>query len=562
MKRFAKLFAALDETTKTSLKVEALAEYFRSAPSDDSAWAIYFLSGRRLRQPVPNRLLRTWAAESAGIPDWLFGESYDAVGDLAETISLIAPTGDTKETPTLTQFVEQIAAKLRMMDEDQQRTVMLQLWTSTAHEIRLPLMKLLTGAFRVGVSSALVTQAVSQATGVPAETIAHRLMGNWKPSAEFYARLIDPDTQDTAHSQPYPFCLAHPIDMEAGPASIGDAGDYVAEWKWDGIRGQVIRRDSRTFVWSRGGELMEDRWPEIEAAATYLPNGTVLDGEILAVNDEGVVLPFTELQRRINRKTVGKKLLSDVPVEFRAFDILEVGREDIRGRAFSERREMLANLLSTVSHPAIRLTEIFERHGWEDLGRVRGNSRTNRAEGLMLKRRDSKYEVGRPRGTWWKWKVEPYTIDAVLIYAQRGHGKRASLYTDYTFAVWDHDQLVPFAKAYSGLNDAEIRKVDRYVRNHTRERFGPVRSVEPQLVMELAFEGLQRSKRHKSGVAVRFPRIARWRHDKQIKDANTLQDLWTLAEDPGQLVDSQTDDSQADDDRADDDRADAGEHPK
>jgi DNA ligase 1 len=375
-----------------------------------------------------------------------------------------------------------------------------------------------------------VTRAISQATNVPAETIAHRLMGNWKPSAHFYDRLIDPDTQDTADSQPYPFCLAHPIDNNTGPTTIGDAANFIAEWKWDGIRGQIIRRSARTFIWSRGEELMEDRWPEIEAAATHLPDGTVLDGEILAVDASGQVLPFTSLQRRINRKTVGKKLLAEVPVQFRAFDILELDGQDLRDQPFTTRREKLISALNSQPHPAITATKIFTSTNWDELEKIRSLSRNENAEGLMLKRCNSLYDVGRTRGTWWKWKIEPYTIDAVLIYAQRGHGKRASLYTDYTFAVWDNDQLVPFAKAYSGLDDSEIRQVDRFVRNHTQERFGPVRSVQPQLVMELAFEGLQRSKRHKSGVAVRFPRISRWRHDKQPRDANSLQDLWMLAE--------------------------------
>ena len=530
MKHFANLFAALDGTTKTNLKIQALADYFRQAPAADSAWAIYFLSGRRLRQPIPNKLLRQWAAEAAQIPDWLFDESYDAVGDLAETISLIVPAGSGEQAPTLSHFVEQTVSKLRTLDEQDQRHAMLELWANTDPQQRLASMKLLTGAFRVGVSAALVTRAISQATNVPAETIAHRLMGNWKPSADFYTQLIDPNTQDTAHSQPYPFCLAHPIDNNIGPTAIGDAAEFIAEWKWDGIRGQLIRRSSRTFIWSRGEELMEDRWPEIEAAATHLPDGTVLDGEILAVDTDGHVLPFTALQRRINRKTVGKKLLTEVPVQFRAFDILELDGQDLRDQPLTTRREKLMAILHSQPHPAIIATEIFTSTNWDDLAAIRSNSRNENAEGLMLKRCNSLYDVGRTRGTWWKWKVEPYTIDAVLIYAQRGHGKRASLYTDYTFAVWDNDQLVPFAKAYSGLDDSEIRQVDRFVRNNTKERFGPVRSVQPELVMELAFEGLQRSKRHKSGVAVRFPRISRWRHDKQPGDANSLQDLWTLAE--------------------------------
>jgi DNA ligase-1 len=525
---FANLFSQLDATTKTSLKVDAMAAYFRTAPPDDCAWAIHFLSGRKLPQPVPSRLLKQWAAEAAEISDWLFNESYDAVGDLAETISLVVPHGPCSEQRTLSQFIEQVAKRLRAMEPKEQRDTILQLWWTTTAEECLTLMKLLTGAFRVGVSAGLVTRAIAQAANVPSETIAHRLMGNWKPSIEFYERLIDPNTQDTAHSQPYPFCLAHPIDIETGPQPLGNVEDYFAEWKWDGIRGQVIRRGGRTFIWSRGEELMEDRWPELETAATHLPNGTVIDGEILAVGADGSVLPFTQLQRRINRKSVGPKLLREVPVQFRVFDLLEAEGTDIRQRPLAERRLTMLEILDQVKHPSIVPTDIFETSSWEELGEIRTQSREQNSEGLMLKKRDSIYEVGRPRGAWWKWKIEPYTIDAVLIYAQRGHGKRASLYTDYTFAVWDGDSLVPFAKAYSGLDDQEIQKVDRFIRQNTKERFGPVRSVTPELVMELAFEGLQKSSRHKSGVAVRFPRIVRWRQDKKPQDANSMQDLLAL----------------------------------
>ena len=242
----------------------------------------------------------------------------------------------------------------------------------------------------------------------------------------------------------------------------------------------------------------------------------------------GDVLPFAQLQRRINRKTVGKKLLNEVPVVFQAFDLLEQSGEDIRALPFTDRRTRLETVFSSIDQPHLRITSLVGGKSWDDWDTIRQTSRAMNAEGLMLKRRTATYDVGRVRGTWWKWKIAPYSIDAVLIYAQKGHGKRASLYTDYTFALWNDQTLVPVAKAYSGLDDKEIRQVDRFVRQNTKESFGPVRSVTPALVMEIAFEGLQRSTRHKSGIATRFPRIVRWRHDKQVGDANSLQDLLAL----------------------------------
>jgi DNA ligase 1 len=389
-------------------------------------------------------------------------------------------------------------------------------------------MKLITGSFRVGVSQRLVTRAIADQSGIAVDVVSHRLMGNWKPTPEFFRRLVNPDVQDTLVSQPYPFCLAHPIDIEHGPERLGVVDDFIAEWKWDGIRGQVIRRSGQSFIWSRGEELMENRWPEIESAAESLPDGTVLDGEILAALPTGEVLPFAQLQRRINRKSIGKKLLGEVPVVFQAFDLLEQQGVDLRSLPLYQRRSRLEKLLAEIREPHLQITALIPGSSWDDWTKARQSSREMNAEGLMLKRKDSVYDVGRVRGTWWKWKVAPYSIDAVLIYAQKGHGKRASLYTDYTFAVWDGDTLVPVAKAYSGLDDKEIQQVDRFVRQHTQESFGPVRSVTPELVMEIAFEGLQRSSRHKSGIATRFPRIARWRHDKKPADANTLQELFEL----------------------------------
>ncbi|MEO8268794.1 MAG: ATP-dependent DNA ligase [Aureliella sp.] len=531
MIRFAQLYNAIDSTTKTNEKVRALVSYFAAAPPADSAWATYFLAGNKLRQLVPTKLLRVWAAEAAGIPPWLFEESYHAVGDLAETLALVVPPGNFVSDDSLTYWIEHRLMPLRSMGESAQREAVTGIWRQTPSQARFVIMKLTTGGFRVGVSSGLVTRAIAEQSGISADVVAHRLMGNWKPTPEFYKRLIDPNVQDTLHSQPYPFCLAHPIDVQQGPDSLGDSTEYAAEWKWDGIRGQVIRRAAQTFIWSRGEELMENRWPEIETATEFLPDGTVLDGEILAALPTGEVLPFAQLQRRINRKSVGKKLLSEVPVVFQAFDLLEHAGEDIRCLPFVERRLRLELLLSEFEHPSLRLTVLLDGASWDDWATIRENSREMNAEGLMIKRKHATYDVGRVRGTWWKWKVAPYTIDAVLIYAQKGHGKRASLYTDYTFALWDGDTLVPIAKAYSGLDDKEIQKVDHFVRQNTKDSFGPVRSVTPELVMELAFEGLQLSTRHKSGVATRFPRIVRWRHDKKVTDANSLRDLLALLPD-------------------------------
>jgi DNA ligase 1 len=528
MIRFTQLYDAIDSTTKTSEKIAALERYFAAAPPEDAAWATYFLAGNKLKQLVSSKSLRIWAAEEAGIPQWLLEESYHAVGDLAETLSLVVPPGEASEEISLTQWIEQRLMPLREMNETDQRLAIQTIWKQTPMKMRLVIMKLVTGAFRVGVSKGLVTRAIASQSKISPDVVAHRLMGKWKPTSEFYLRLVDPDVQDTVASQPYPFCLAHPIDMQQGPQAIGNHSDYFAEWKWDGIRGQVIRRSGQSFIWSRGEELMENRWPEIEAAAEALPDGTVLDGEILATSPGGEVLPFAQLQRRINRKAIGKKLLAEVPVVFHAFDLLEHAGEDIRSYEFSARRSKLETLFSNLEQPHLQLNRLVQADSWDEWETIRQSSRELKAEGLMLKRKDSVYDVGRVRGTWWKWKVSPYSIDAVLIYAQKGHGKRASLYTDYTFALWDGDTLVPIAKAYSGLDDAEIQQVDRFVRQNTKESFGPVRSVTPALVMEIAFEGLQRSTRHKSGIATRFPRIARWRHDKKPGDANTLQELLAL----------------------------------
>ena len=529
MRAFAVLYNALDETTATSEKVTALVEYFRTAPPHDAAWAVHFLIGRRPKRLIGPARLRAWAAAEAGIPDWMFDESYHAVGDLAETITLLLPdTGASSDQP-LAHWVEDRLLALRGQDEAVQRAEMARAWRELDRRERYVWNKLITGSFRVGASARLVVRALSELSGVDEGTVAHRLMGGWEPAPEFFERLIAADTRDADISRPYPFYLAYPLEQP--PDTLGPLAAWIVEWKWDGIRAQLIRRAGRTFLWSRGEELLSGRFPEVEEAGTLLPDGTVIDGELLPWAD-AMPLPFSQMQRRIGRKVLGRKMLTEVPVILVGYDLLETEGEDLRDRPFEERRERLRALLAaTPTAGRLRLSPEVAAASWPDVEAARAGARASGAEGLMLKRRGSAYGVGRRRGDWWKWKVQPHSVDAVLIYAQPGSGRRAGLYTDYTFGVWDGDRLVPFAKAYTGLTDEEIRQVDAFVRRNTVEKFGPVRTVRPELVFELAFEGLQRSSRHKSGIAVRFPRMARWRTDKRPEEADTLDQVRRLLED-------------------------------
>jgi DNA ligase-1 len=546
VKDFAALFDALDQSTATSDKVAALTAYFREADAADAAWAVFFLTGNRPKQAVPTKRLHQLAAEVAGLPDWLFAECYDQVGDLAETIALILPPPTSRASIGLSVWVTERLLTLRQLDEAAQRTALIAYWNELAGTERFVFNKLITGGFRVGVSTLLVVRALAAVSGVDAKVISHRLAGDWQPAAQNFSALVAEAAGGFDASQPYPFFLAHPL--QAAAETLGDVHDWQAEWKWDGIRGQLIKRQGQLFLWSRGEELVSAQFPEIINAATRLPDG-VLDGEILAMRD-GKVLPFTALQKRLGRKNPGKKIQADTPVVFVAYDLLEVAGEDWRQRSLHERRTKLHELVySMVLGPderhVIQLSDIVRAPSWATLALAREQSRKNGTEGLMLKHRDSAYGVGRTasgKGTgndWWKWKVDPFTIDCVLMYAQRGHGKRANLYTDYTFGIWKSNkdgylgaemtenarQLVTFAKAYSGLTDKEIREVDAFIRKNTLEKFGPVRTVKAELVFELAFEGIQQSNRHKSGFAVRFPRIARIRYDKKIDEADTVASI-------------------------------------
>jgi len=522
VKAFADLYRNLDETTSTNRKIDAMVNYFHCVPEADAIWAVSFLIGRKPRQVVPTRKLMQWAAELAGVSDWLFEASYDVVGDLAETITLLLPGASEASGRPLHEWVELCLLPLRDMEPENQRSKIVSAWNQMNESQRFVWNKLITGGFRVGVSRRLVVRALERFSGIDAAVITHRLMGEWPATADTFRRILSPHTEDADISRPYPFYLAYPLDGD--PIDLGPLEKWQVEWKWDGIRGQVIKRRDQVFIWSRGEELVTEKYPELARDAALLPDGTVLDGEILPWKEDRP-LPFSELQRRIGRKTVGKKLLEEVPTAFLAFDVLEFGGDDIRAQALSQRRKILSRLLSNLTATRLIISPVAAARNWEDLAILREESRRRGVEGFMLKQKDSVYEVGRRRGSWWKWKIDPLTVDAVLIYAQRGHARRAGLYTDYTFAVWRGDSLVPFAKAYSGLSDEEIREVDRFIQQNTLERYGPVRSVRPELVFEIAFEGIQKSHRHKSGVAVRFPRILRWRRDKKAQEADTIETL-------------------------------------
>lgn len=550
MKAFAELYLQLDATTSSNAKLQALRAYFSEAPAADAAWAVYFLAGGRPRQMVPSRLLRELATAQAQLPPWLFEESYQAVGDLAETISLLLPERPQGSDKGLASWVEDQLLPLRGQPAQVVQARLPQLWAQLDRPGLMLSLKLVTGSFRVGVSKLLVTRALAQLAGLDAKRVAQRLVGytdlSHRPTAASYLKLIAPESADEHQQrggQPYPFFLAHALQqpVEQFAALLGPPQAWQVEWKWDGIRAQVVKRDGQLWIWSRGEELVTERFPELHSLATTLPDGVVIDGEILvykpgASADDIAVQPFALLQQRLGRKTLGKKLLADAPVVLQAYDLLEWQGEDWRNRPQHARRRQLEQLIEHYPLAPVLLSPLLTGNTWDDLARQREASRARGVEGLMLKQRDALYGVGRTKdmGLWWKWKIDPFSVDAVLIYAQRGHGRRASLYSDYTFAVWDappgtpQRSLVPFAKAYSGLSDEDMRRVDAIVRKTTVDTFGPVRSVAPTLVFELGFEGIALSKRHKSGIAVRFPRMLRWRHDKTVEQADDLGTLQAL----------------------------------
>jgi DNA ligase-1 len=527
MENFARFIHELEISNKTNDKVDAIVKYLNVAPEEDKIWLIALFTGKRPKRGINTKLLREWAVEIANIPDWLFSECYHSVGDLGETISLILPKPTHKISKNISTWIKELTAITKETDEVKKEYV-LHAWSGLDVPERLIFNKLIGGGFRVGVSHKLLVNAMAKSTGIEANKLMHSLMGKWNPKEINYQQLIAAVDMETNISQPYPFCLAYPLEQEL--ETIGDSKEWQAEWKWDGIRGQIIKRKDELFIWSRGEELITNQFPELEKLIEILPNGCVIDGEILAVENRQV-LSFNSLQKRLNRKTVSKKQLEDTPIGFYCYDLIEYNYEDFREKPLSERRAALTALIESLPDTGtILLSPIIEHDNWEELIQTRDKARDNNSEGLMLKKLSSHYHTGRKRGDWWKWKIEPFTIDAVMIYAQKGAGRRSNFYTDYTFAVRDGDKLVSIAKAYSGLTDKEIREVDNFVKRNAIEKFGPVRTVKPELVFEIAFEGIAESGRHKAGIALRFPRIKRWRKDKKADEINTIADLRSLLE--------------------------------
>jgi DNA ligase 1 len=530
MKAFSELFTLIDQTTKTNEKVKALVNYFSLSNEKDSIWAVALLSGNRPKRTVKTNELIAWCIELANIKPWLFEESYHIVGDLAETITLLLPAPEDSLDFPLNRIMISLSSLTKETDE-QKKIFIQETWKHLTPAERFVFNKLITGNFRVGVSQQLIIKALSKHFNIHENIIAHRLTGNWHPAETTLNDLLLSDNANDDHSKPYPFYLAYQLDV--APEMLGDIADWQIERKYDGIRGQIIIRDKKLFVWSRGEELITEKFPEFELLSNILPSGTVIDGEILPVK-EGKPLPFHIMQTRISRKNITKKNLTEAPLIMMCYDLLEFNGSDIRGESMQMRRKKLEQLLKDVSAKfsdiPLMLSPLIECQSWEEVREERSRSRDHLCEGLMLKKKDSSYESGRRRGSWWKWKVDALTVDGVLIYAQSGHGRRANLCTDYTLAIWDNETLVPFTKAYSGLTDKELVEVDAWIKKNTLEKFGPVRSVKPELVFEIAFEGIQPSPRHKSGIALRFPRIARWRTDKKPNEANTKQDLLQLIE--------------------------------
>ena len=530
MKLFSRLVQQLGTSTKTNEKLEALTDYFSVAHDRDKVWVIALFSGRKPRRTVNTTLLASWCLEQVNLPGWLFSECYHTVGDLAETIALLLPEADKELTDShdlsLSNYLEQFIAQEKE-PEEVRKLFILESWKRMTQNERFVFNKLITGNFRIGVSQKLMVNALSRFVQLEPAVIAHRISGNWDPASTGFDELLSEHTTASDASKPYPFYLAYAL--EDTPETLGEPSDWQAEWKWDGIRGQLIKREAQLFVWSRGEELMTDKFIEYHVLQEHLPDGLVLDGEIMPFNGE-IPLSFNVLQTRIGRKNVTKKQLQEAPVAFFCYDILEYEGKDTRQLPLSERRALLESVIASVNHPVLRISQKIEFENWDELTEIRQQSRENISVGLMLKKKSSLYQAGRKRGDWWKWKIDPMTIDAVMVYAQKGSGRRSNLYTDYTFAVRDGDKLVTFTKAYSGLTDKEFAQVDYFVKRNSIEKFGPVRTVKPELVFEIAFEGIAASNRHKSGVALRFPRILRWRKDKNPGDINTLDDLKQMLE--------------------------------
>jgi DNA ligase-1 len=524
MRGFSELFHDLDGMTKTGDRIDRMSAYFKGADDKDAGWAAWFLAGNRIKGVVRTGELREWVAHRANLPLWLLEESYERVGDLAETISLLV-RGNPEAVPmSLSEIVEQILYPLVSADSIERQNILLNIWNQLRPIDLLPFHKLLTGGFRIGVSRGNLCKALAVVADLAPAVISQRISGDWDPRVRAYERIVGEERAEDTWCRPFPFCLASPLQEE--PAILGNPKDWWAEWKWDGVRCQLLSEEGRGMLWTRGDESACESFPELLEMIPHLPKGLVLDGEILAWGAEGM-RSFNRLQKRLGRKQPGPALLKKEPVQFMAYDLLKFEGKDLRELTFEERRKRLEKLISSL--PAgfpIRISPRVTAESWEDLAKCRLESRDRGVEGLMLKRMDSVYSSGRVKGDWYKWKVDPFVADMVVVGAQLGHGKRANLYSDYTLAVLDEKgEFVTVAKAYSGITDEELKEIDRYVRKNITGKFGPVRSVRPGIVFEVAFEGARSSGRHKSGVALRFPRIQSWRRDKEPDEVDSLNNL-------------------------------------
>ena len=524
MKLFSELIETLESTNKTNARLDALVHYFQSAGDKDKLWVIALFTGKRPKRPVNTSLMRQWALEITGIPEWLFVESYSSVGDLGETLSLILPPNETEISKPLHLWMEEITALKTATDEIKKQYI-IEAWNGLNYTERLIFNKLIGGSFRIGISSKMLINALAKYSDQEQSSLMHSIMGNWTVENVEFDDLIFGTNINPDNSKPYPFCLAYALEKDL--EDLGEPEEWFVEYKWDGIRGQIIKRNDEIFIWSRGEELVTDQFPEVAEAVKNIPGDFVIDGEILAVK-EGNVLNFNELQKRLNRKNISKKMLEEIPIEIFAYDLLEIDGENLRSQPMEKRRSLLEKMFSQNEMQGFKLSEIIEFSKWDELDSIRNGARNINSEGIMLKQKNSVYHSGRKKGDWWKWKISPLTLDAVLIYAQKGSGRRSGYYTDYTFAVKKDDQLVTIAKAYSGLTDKEIMEVSRFVTKNAIEKFGPVRTVKPELVFEIAFEGIGFSNRHKSGVALRFPRILRWRRDKTAAEIDDIENIKKL----------------------------------
>ena len=524
MKKFAALFHDLDSMTKTNDRLDRLVTYFENACHEDSIWVCWFLAGNRIKGAIKTGELRSFLSEKVNLPLWLIEECHDRVGDLAETVSLLAGSDSGNKSFGLNKIIREFLLPLRAMDTEERKTTLYRAWDQLSMDEMLPFHKLLTGGFRMGVSKGNLCKALARVGKVEPAVIAQRLSGNWTCDDLTMEGILDPpDEGKDGMNRPFPFCLASPLQEKA--TSLGEVEDWQVEWKWDGIRAQLLTTGGGGgMLWSRGEESIDESFPEVLECIPYLPPGLCMDGEILAWGREGL-RSFSRLQKRLGRKNPGPSIQRKEPVRFQAYDLLRVDGKDLRSLPMGERRKKLEDLLNKMpGHLPLGISPLVQEKSCENLEIRRKESRDRGVEGFMLKRKDSKYESGRVKGAWFKWKVDPFLADMVVVSAQLGHGKRANLYSDYSLAVWDESgRLVTVAKAYSGLSNEEIEEVDKFVRKNITGKFGPVRGVNPSLVFEIAFEGAQSSGRHKSGVALRFPRIHRWRKDKKIEEADTLE---------------------------------------